>query len=239
MEVCSLEQQATGLEVLWGTAKSFATYQPHKFLQLNLPWFLNYPQWQLWSSQIARKFCMNPKMAQNHPPGETPLQKARCPFFVGWGVGLIRHKNFCGPKIGMHSTKNLQLEPLVPFNKALHIFKLYQRSSLYALRFLGQFLFTSKLCGSKPIWVLPWVTMYSKTVWGWTLSFKWSRFPWSYQISKLRFAARAFGDISIFVRLRFTPLVIDVVAIMFVARGVGGKDVDHHNLHLSSPLRWA
>ena len=39
---------------------------------------------------------------------------------MGWGVGLIRHKNFCGPKIGMHSTKNLQLEPLVPFNKALH-----------------------------------------------------------------------------------------------------------------------
>ena len=80
MEVCSLEQQAAGLEVLWGTARSFATYQPHRFLQLNLPWFPNYPQWQLWSSQIARKFCLNPKMAQNHPPGETPLQKMRCPF---------------------------------------------------------------------------------------------------------------------------------------------------------------
>ena len=56
---------------------------------------------------------------------------------------------------------------------------------------------------------------------------------------KLGLQLAFFGDISIFVRLRFTPLVIDVVAIMFVARGVGGKDVDHHNLHLSSPLRCA
>ena len=92
MEVCSLEQQATGLEVLWGTAKSFATYQPHKFLQLNLPWFLNYPQWQLWSSQMARKFCLNPKMAQNHPPGETPLQKMHCPFGMGGGDGFNLQK---------------------------------------------------------------------------------------------------------------------------------------------------
>ena len=54
---------------------------------------------------------------------------------------------------------------------------------------------------------------------------------------KLGLQLAFFGDISIFVRLRFTPLVIDVVAIMFPARGVGGKDVDHHNLQLSSPLR--
>ena len=46
-----------------------------------------------------------------------------------------------------------------------------------------------------------------------------------------------FGDISISARLRFTPLVIDVVAIMFVARGVGGENVYHHNLQLSAPLR--